>query len=151
MLVELVVNKKIHKIDVEPQEFLLDSLRRLGYLSVKRGCETSSCGLCNVIVDEKPVLSCSMLTVRCNNTMITTIEGIQEEVLILGEYLAKEGADQCGFCSPGLLMTVIAMKKELKNPTIEEIEKYLNSTLCRCTGYKGQLRGIEKYLKEVTC
>lgn len=149
MLVELIVNNRLHKIDVQPDDFLLDSLRKLGYLSVKRGCETSSCGLCNVLVDEKPVLSCTMLTVRCDRKMITTVEGIEKEIFILGEYLAKEGADQCGFCSPGLLMTVIAMKKELLNPNIEEIKNYLNSTLCRCTGYKGQLRGIEKYLKEV--
>jgi carbon-monoxide dehydrogenase small subunit len=78
---------------------------------------------------------------------ITTIEGIQKEAKEFASFLVKEGAEQCGYCSPGFIMTVLAMKKELEQPTEEEILHYLTGNLCRCTGYAGQLRAIKKYLE----
>ncbi|WP_373601122.1 (2Fe-2S)-binding protein [Paraclostridium bifermentans] len=146
MLVELTVNGKKRKVEIEPEEYLVDSLRKLGNLSVKRGCDTGCCGLCSVWIDKKPTLSCSMLTVRALNKEITTIEGLQKEASEFAEILVSEGAEQCGFCSPGFIMTVLAMKDELNNPTEEDIIHYLTGNLCRCTGYMGQLRAIKTYL-----
>lgn len=146
MLVELTVNGKKRKVEIEPEEYLVDSLRKLGNLSVKRGCDTGCCGLCSVWIDKKPTLSCSMITVRALNKEITTIEGLQKEASEFAEILVSEGAEQCGFCSPGFIMTVLAMKDELNNPTEEDIIHYLTGNLCRCTGYMGQLRAIKTYL-----
>lgn len=146
MLVELNVNGKKRKVDIEPEEYLVDSLRKLGNLSVKRGCDTGCCGLCSVWINKRPTLSCATLTVRALNKEITTIEGLEKEVSEFAKILVSEGAEQCGFCSPGFIMTVIAMKEELSNPTEEEIIHYLTGNLCRCTGYMGQLRAIKSYL-----
>jgi carbon-monoxide dehydrogenase small subunit len=135
-------------MEVEQDEMLIDALRRYGYFSVKRGCDTTNCGLCTVWLEEKPVLSCSVLAVKANGKKVTTLEGIQKEAKEFGEFLVREGAEQCGFCSPGFIMTVIAMKKELVNPSEEDIKHYLSGNLCRCTGYMGQLRAIKKFMEE---
>ena len=144
MLVELKVNGRKHKIDIEPDEFLVDTLRKVGNLSVKRGCDTGCCGLCSIWIDKKPTLSCATLTVRALNKEITTIEGLEADEF--ARILIAEGAEQCGFCSPGFIMTVLAMKNELENPSEEEIKHYLTGNLCRCTGYMGQLRAIKTYM-----
>lgn len=146
MLVELKVNGKKHKINIEPEEFLVDTLRKVGNLSVKRGCDTGCCGLCSIWIDQKPTLSCATLTIRALNKDITTIEGLEKEANEFAKILISEGAEQCGFCSPGFIMTVLAMKNELKNPSEEEIKHYLTGNLCRCTGYMGQLRAIKTYM-----
>lgn len=146
MQIELKVNGKKHNLNVSPDEFLLDTLRSTGNFSVKRGCDTTCCGLCTVWVDGKPALSCSVLSIKANGKEITTIEGVQDEASEFAAIFTAEGAEQCGFCSPGFVMTVIAMKKELKDPTDEEIKHYLAGNLCRCTGYMGQLRAVKKYL-----
>ncbi|WP_019229435.1 (2Fe-2S)-binding protein [Sedimentibacter sp. B4] len=146
MQIKLWINNKEFNDDIAPDMLLLDFIRSKGFLSVKRGCETSNCGLCTVMLDNKPVLSCSALAVRANEKHVTTIEGLEKEALEFGGFLADEGAEQCGFCSPGFIMNVLAMKNELKNPSEEEIKKYLEGNLCRCTGYMGQLRAIKKYL-----
>lgn len=147
MQIKLWINDSEYSGDISPDTLLIDFLRDNGYLSVKRGCETSNCGLCTVLLDNKPVLSCSVLAVRANGLHVTTIEGLQKEAAEFGAFLADEGAEQCGFCSPGFIMTVLSMVKELKNPTEDEIKKYLEGNLCRCTGYMGQLRAIRKFLK----
>ena len=147
MEIALNINGKNTVLDVRPDEFLIDTLRKNGCLSVKRGCDTSSCGLCAVWVEEKIVLSCMYLTVRAAGKSITTIEGVEEEAKEFADFLANEGADQCGYCAPGFIMTVLAMKKDLKNPNEEEIIHYLNGNLCRCTGNKGQIRAVKKYLE----
>ncbi len=146
MLVQIKVNGKLIKEDVSCDLLLIDFLRNHGCYSVKRGCETSNCGLCTVWMNEKPVLSCSILAIRANNHSITTLEGLQKEAKIFADFMANEGAEQCGFCSPGLIMNVLAMEKELKNPSEEEIKNYLAGNLCRCTGYMAQMRAITKYL-----
>ena len=121
-------------------------MRRQGCYSVKRGCETSNCGLCTVWLDGTPVLSCSVLAARADGREVTTLEGVEKEAEAFGRFLAQEGAEQCGFCSPGFIMNVLAMERELENPGEEEILEYLSGNLCRCTGYAGQLRAIVKYL-----
>ena len=134
--------------DVAADMLLIDFVRAHGCKSVKRGCETSNCGLCTVFLDEKPVLSCSVPAARVNERHVTTLEGIQDEAEAFGKYLVGEGAEQCGFCSPGLILSVLAMARELQNPTDDEIRHYLAGNLCRCTGYQGQLRAIRRYLTE---
>lgn len=146
MQIKVWINSKLYNEEVEADMLLIDFVRSKGYLSVKRGCETSNCGLCTVWLDGTPVLSCSTLAVRANGKKVTTLEGLQEEVIEFGKFMANEGSEQCGFCSPGFIMNVIAMKRELKNPTDDEIKTYLSGNLCRCTGYMGQLRAIKKYL-----
>jgi carbon-monoxide dehydrogenase small subunit len=149
MQITTVVNKKTFVLDVAPDDMLADALRRNGYLSIRKGCDTSCCGLCTVWVDEKPVLSCTMPAFRAEGKEITTIEGVATEAEKFARILAAEGAEQCGFCSPGFIMTVLAMKKELSQPTEEQIKHYLAGNLCRCTGYMGQMRAVKTYLEVI--
>ena len=146
MQVEFTLNNKKVSFEVEGDEFLADTLRAHGMLSIRKGCDTSCCGLCTVWIDKKPTLSCSVLSIKANGKNIITIEGLQKEAEEFAAVLVAEGAEQCGFCSPGFIMTVLAMKNELINPTEEEIIHYLTCNLCRCTGYMGQLRAVKKYL-----
>lgn len=145
--IQVKINGKQHCDEVAADMLLLDYVRTKGCYSVKRGCETANCGLCTVHLDGTPVLSCSVLAVRANGHAVTTLEGLREEAEEFGAFLADEGAEQCGFCSPGFIMNVLAMVNELENPSQEEIKAYLVGNLCRCTGYMGQLRAIEKFLK----
>lgn len=133
--------------EVEPDTMLLDFLREKGCYSVKCGCETSNCGLCTVLMDGKPVLSCSMLALRAEGKKIVTMEGMQKEAEEFGAFLADEGAEQCGFCNPGFIMNIFAMENELEDPTEEEIKEYLAGNLCRCSGYEGQLRAMEAFIE----
>lgn len=147
MKIEAIINNRPIELDIEYDEFLVDTLRRYGYLSVKKGCDTGTCGLCTVWVDGNPTLSCATLSARVDGKNITTIEGMQKEAREFAEFLVAEGAEQCGFCSPGFIMTVLALKREIESPTEEEIMHYLTGNLCRCTGYVGQLRAVKKYLE----
>ena len=132
--------------DIEPDLLLIDFLRAQGCYSVKRGCDTSNCGLCTVLLNDRPVLSCSVLAVRACNGTVLTLEGLQEEAKPLATFIASQGAEQCGFCNPGFMMNTLALLKEKPNPTDEEIKEFLAGNLCRCSGYEGQLRGIKGYI-----
>lgn len=147
MRVSIMVNGVMVQDDIQESQLLIDFLRDHGYKSVKCGCETTNCGLCTVWMDEKAVLSCSILTARADGHKITTLEGVQEEAKAFADFMAREGAEQCGFCSPGLIMNVLAMRKEIQEYDAEKVSRYLAGNLCRCTGYMGQMRAIEKYLK----
>lgn len=146
MEIKLKLNGKRVTGHVSPDTVLLDFLREKGCLSVKRGCDTSNCGLCTVLMDEKPILSCSALAVRADGHEIYTLEGLQEEASEFIGFIADQGADQCGFCNPGFIMNTIALLRENPNPTDDEIRAFLSGNLCRCSGYDGQLRGIRTYL-----
>ena len=146
MELKLILNGKSVTADVAADTVLLDFVRSQGCFSVKRGCETGNCGLCTVLMDGKPVLSCSTLAARANGHSITTLEGLQEEAADFVGFIADQGADQCGFCNPGLVMNTIALLRENPDPTDDEIRQYLAGNLCRCSGYDGQLRGIRNYL-----
>lgn len=149
MKIKLKLNGQDIERTIEDDKLLIDFLRENGCLSVKRGCETSNCGLCSVIMDDKPVLSCSTLAARADGKQILTLEGLQAEASEFGAFLADQGAEQCGFCSPGIVMSVIAMTRELTDPTDDEISSYLSGNLCRCTGYMGQRRAIRNYLSSM--
>lgn len=146
MEIRFRLNGKQVQAEVRPDTVLLDLVRELGCYSVKRGCETANCGLCTVWLDGKPVLSCSTLALRADGLHVTTLEGLQKEAEEFGMFLAAEGGEQCGFCSPGFIMNVLAMERELKDPTEDEIKEYLAGNLCRCSGYMSQLRAVKKYL-----
>lgn len=146
MEIKLKLNGKAITASVDPDTVLLDFLRTQGCLSVKRGCDTSNCGLCTVMLDGKPILSCSTLTVRADGREIYTLEGLQEEAADFVGFIADQGADQCGFCNPGFVMNTVALLRENPDPTDEEIRAFLAGNLCRCSGYEGQLRGIRNYL-----
>ena len=146
MEIKLKLNGKAITASVEADTVLLDFLREKGCLSVKRGCDTSTCGLCTVLMDGKPILSCSTLAVRADGREIYTLEGLQEEAADFAGFIADQGAEQCGFCNPGFVMNTIALLRENSNPSDDEIRAYLAGNLCRCSGYDGQLRGIRNYL-----
>ena len=147
MEIKFILNGKKMQVDAAPDLLLLDLLREKGCYSVKRGCETANCGLCTVLMDKKPVLSCSMLAVRADGHEIVTLEGMQREAEEFGSFLADQGAEQCGFCNPGFIMNVFAMLEEMKEPTEEEIGEYLAGNLCRWSGFMGQTRSILAFLK----
>lgn len=146
MEIKIKVNGKIIAEHISADLLLIDLLRSHGCYSVKRGCETSNCGLCTVLMDGKPILSCSVLAVRADGHTIQTLEGLQEEAADFIGFIADQGADQCGFCNPGLVMNTIALLRENPDPTDDEIRAFLAGNLCRCSGYDGQLRGIRNYL-----
>ena len=146
MEIKLKLNGKAIAASVEADTVLLDFLREKGCLSVKRGCDTSNCGLCTVLMDGKPILSCSTLAVRADGHEIHTLEGLQAEAADFVGFIADQGADQCGFCNPGFVMNTIALLRENPDPTDDEIRAFLAGNLCRCSGYDGQLRGIRAYL-----
>lgn len=147
MEIKFWLNGKKIQEEIQPDMLLLDLLRERGCYSVKRGCETANCGLCTVLLEEKPVLSCSFLAARADGKHVVTLEGMQKEAEEIGGFLAKQGAEQCGFCNPGFLMNIFAMLKELENPTEAEINEYLAGNLCRCSGFMGQTRSIRNYLE----
>jgi len=146
MEITLTLNEKKRTASVRPDMLLLDFLQEHGCTSVKCGCETSGCGLCTVFLDDKPVLSCSVLAVRADGHRVTTLEGLQEEASAFVGFIADQGADQCGFCNPGFVMNTIALLRENPDPTDDEIRAYLAGNLCRCSGYEGQTRGIRAFL-----
>ena len=146
MKIRLILNGKTVETECEPGMTLYEFVRMQGCLSVKCGCETSNCGLCTVFLDDVPVLSCSVLAARAAGHRVDTLEGLQEEAEEFGAFIADQGAEQCGFCNPGMIMNAIALFRENPDPSDEEIKEYLAGNLCRCSGYEGQLRGIHAFL-----
>ncbi len=148
MKVKIKVNGKLFDKHIPNDMMLIDFLRKYGFYSVKRGCESSNCGLCTVWVDQKPVLSCSYPAARADGHEVTTLEGVLPEAEVFGRVMASMGAEQCGFCSPGFVMAVLALKREIPNPTEEQAREYLAGNLCRCSGYASQMKAVMQYLKE---
>ena len=146
MEIKLNLNGNTIVDNIEPDLSLLELLRKHGCSSVRCGCETSNCGICTVLMDEKPVLSCSILAVRASGHNIETLEGLQEEAKEFIGFIADQGADQCGFCNPGYVINTIALLRENPDPTDDEIKMFLSGNLCRCSGYNSQLRGIRNFL-----
>ena len=147
MEIKINVNGRMITDSVDADMLLIDFLRKHGCYSVKCGCETTNCGLCTVLMDDVPVLSCSVLVLRAQGHKIVTLEGLQEEAKEFIGFIADQGAEQCGFCNPGFIVNTVALLRENPNPTDDEIRAYLVGNLCRCSGYDGQLRGIRAFLE----
>ena len=134
MQITLTLNGVRVSEEIAPDMLLIDFVRAHGCKSVKRGCETSNCGLCTVFMDDKPVLSCSVLAARADGHKITTLEGLQQEAAEFGAFIADQGAEQCGFCNPGFIMNALALFREQPYPTEEQVKEYLAENLNRITG-----------------
>ncbi|RKX75780.1 MAG: (2Fe-2S)-binding protein [Spirochaetes bacterium] len=142
----LEVNGKEYKLTVKPNELLINVLReRLGLMGTKYGCGVGECGACTVLMDGNPVLSCQMLALSASGSKITTIEGIAQNGRLhpLQEAFLDEGAVQCGFCTPGMILSAKALLDKKPNPTDMEIKEAIRGNICRCTGYINILRAIK--------
>ena len=145
-LIELKVNGRSHELDIEPTKLLLDTFRQdLQLTGSKRGCDDSSCGACTVLVDGTPMLSCTMLAASCEGQEITTVEGVSEHgsLAAIQKAYGDWGGAQCGYCTPGFMMTVKHLLAVNANPTEEEVRSALSSNLCRCTGYSQMYQAIK--------
>jgi aerobic-type carbon monoxide dehydrogenase small subunit (CoxS/CutS family) len=135
----LTVNGIAYPVDVEPHRSLLWTLRHeLGLTGSKEGCDDSECGACMVLIDGRPVNSCSYLALQADGQEITTVEGLANgsELNSLQEAFLQEGGVQCGFCTPGMLISATALLRENATPTEDEVRLALSGNLCRCTGYQ---------------
>jgi aerobic carbon-monoxide dehydrogenase small subunit len=145
-LIELRVNGRSYELAIEPSKLLLDTLRQdLDLTGSKRGCDDSSCGACTVQIDGIPMLSCTMLAASCEGQEITTVEGVGEHgsLAAIQKAYGDWGGSQCGFCTPGFMMTVKHLLAHNSDPTDAEIRTALSSNLCRCTGYSQMYQAIK--------
>ena len=147
MMVDFVLNGKAVSCEAPANVILLDLLRReLGILSVKRGCEQGECGACTVLLDGRPVNSCMVLAARIQGREVTTIEGLRNEPVMaaLRKAFMEGGAVQCGFCTPGMLISAYALLRDNPSPTPHEAKTAIDGNICRCTGYTLPIEGILK-------
>jgi carbon-monoxide dehydrogenase small subunit len=147
MLVKFRLNGKEVEVDASPNEILLDTLRlKLDVRSVKRGCERGECGTCTVLLNGDPVTSCLILTPQVDGAEVITVEGLENDPKFkeLVENFVNEGAIQCGFCTPGFLLTAYAAMVKQKIKTLEDVRKSLEGNLCRCTGYVKIIEAVAK-------
>lgn len=147
-VINMKVNGKPVEIAVDDRESLADVLRnRLGLTSVKKGCEVGECGACTVLIDGEAVNTCIYLAVWADNKSILTVEGLKGkngELSIVQQAFIDEAAVQCGFCTPGLIMTAVEIVGKGKRYTRDELRKLISGHLCRCTGYENILNAVEK-------
>ncbi len=145
MKVSFILNGEPVTVDVKPNEILLDTLRlKLNIKSVKRGCERAECGACTVLVDGRPTYSCNLLTAQVEGKEVTTLEGLRDDPIVkeLTSKFVELGAIQCGFCTPGFIITAYALLKSCKELTPENVKKMLEGNICRCTGYKKIIEAV---------
>jgi len=142
--IRLTLNKAEHDVEAAPLERLLDLVRRLGATDVKEGCGEGECGACTVLLDGRPVPSCLVLARQADGAEVTTVSGLSAEGLdAVQQALLDAGAVQCGFCTPGIVLTARALLNENPAPTREEIKAALAGNLCRCTGYARIVDAVE--------
>jgi carbon-monoxide dehydrogenase small subunit len=149
-LIELRINGRTHELAIEPNKLLLDLLRQdLGLTGSKRACDDSSCGSCTVQVDGVPMLSCTILAASCEGQEITTVEGLADHggLAALQKAYGDFGGAQCGFCTPGFMMTVKWLLANNPDPSEQEIREALSSNLCRCTGYSQMYQAIRAVIQ----
>jgi carbon-monoxide dehydrogenase small subunit len=147
MRIEFTLNGRRRQFDVEPNQLLINLLRGKMHLTgTKYGCGIGMCGACTVLIDGEPVLSCLTLAADVHGKDVKTIEGLTEggRLDILQESFLEEGAVQCGYCTPGFIMTSEALLKENPEPSEEEIREYLKGNLCRCTGYVNIIKAVKR-------
>ncbi len=145
--IELNVNGLVYDVVVTPNEILADVLRnKLNLIGTKKGCGQGDCGTCTVIINGKPCLSCITLAVSCQGKKILTIEGMEKdgELHPIQKSFVRHGAVQCGFCTPGMVLSSKALLDENPNPSEEEIKRALEGNLCRCTGYTKIIEAVQK-------
>jgi aerobic-type carbon monoxide dehydrogenase small subunit (CoxS/CutS family) len=148
---KLEINGEETEVETKEAALLLDVLREgLGLTGTKRGCETSHCGACTVLLEGMAVHSCVVLAARCEGKEITTVEGLTEggELNRLQRLFLKHGALQCGYCTPGMLMAATAILRRNPRPSLEETKVGLDGNLCRCTGYTGIFDAIQAHAQE---
>ena len=152
-IIEMTVNGRRQQVPYDTRESLADTLRhRLGLTSVKKGCEAGECGACTVLVDGRAVNSCVYLTAWCAGHSVLTVEGItgpNGELSPIQQAFVDECAVQCGFCTPGLIMTAVEIVGTGKRYNREELRKLITGHLCRCTGYENILNAMERIMEEV--
>ena len=151
-ILRMTVNNKPVEVAVDPRESLADTLReRLGLTSVKKGCEVGECGACTVLVDGTAIDSCIYLSVWADGKTILTVEGLQNEngeLTPLQKAFVEEAAVQCGFCTPGIIMSAVEIVGSGKQYTRDELRKLISGHLCRCTGYENILNAVERAVNE---
>jgi aerobic-type carbon monoxide dehydrogenase small subunit (CoxS/CutS family) len=144
-VITLKVNGDDHEVLISPNQTLLEVLRdKLGLMGTKRGCDLGACGACTVLIDGEAYLSCILLAMDATEKEIVTIEGLSEtgELHPLQQSFVEVGGLQCGFCTPGIVMTAKAILDEEPNPTEESVKKKMAGNLCRCTGYKKVIEAV---------
>jgi carbon-monoxide dehydrogenase small subunit len=147
VLIELYVNQHQYRLTVKPSATLLDVLRQdLGLKGTKRGCDQGHCGACTVILNGRAVLACTLLAAQADGKSITTIEGLSsgDQLHPLQEAFVEEGAVQCGFCTPGMILSAKALLDEAAEPSEQEIREAISGNLCRCTGYVKIVKAVQK-------
>jgi carbon-monoxide dehydrogenase small subunit len=150
--VSFTVNGRIHELEVEPHELLLDVIRdRLELTGAKRSCDVQVCGACTVLLDGRPVSSCTVPAFEARGREVLTIEGVARNGKLhpLQEAFIEKGGLQCGFCTPGMILTAKVLLDENPEPTEEEIIHFMNGNLCRCTGYKKIIESIMAAAKKM--
>ncbi|MCD6472668.1 (2Fe-2S)-binding protein [Candidatus Aerophobetes bacterium] len=143
--IQLKVNGEEYKLEVKSNDTLLDVIRdRLSLTGTKRGCDTGDCGACTVLLEGKPVNSCLVLAIEADGKEVITIEGLTKEgkLDLVQEAFIEQGAIQCGFCTPGMVLSAKALLDENRNPTESEIKTAIAGNLCRCTGYVKIVKAI---------
>ena len=150
--IEVVVNGERHRAEVEPRLLLVHFLReRLGLTGTHIGCDTTSCGACTVLLDGVPVKSCTMFAVQATGRELTTVEGLRRDAALhpIQQGFKEEHGLQCGFCTPGMMLTSAALLEENPNPSEDEIRWALSGNICRCTGYQNIVRAVQWAAREI--
>jgi len=150
--ISLTVNGTLREIEVEPHELLLDVIRdRLGLTGAKRSCDVQVCGACTLLLDGRPVSSCTLLAIEARGREVLTIEGLARNGKLhpLQEAFIEHGGFQCGFCTPGMILTAKTLLDENPDPNEEEIIQFMQGNLCRCTGYKKIIESIMAAAKKM--
>ena len=150
-VIEMTINGEKRQIAVDDRESLLDTLRNLGFTSVKKGCEVGECGACTVLVNGEAVDSCIYLTMWAAGKSVMTVEGLKGpngELSPIQRAFIEEAAVQCGFCTPGIIMSAVEIVGSGRTYTRDELRKLISGHLCRCTGYQNILNAVERAVNE---
>lgn len=144
--VALEINGRVYDLVISHRDLLVDVLRKkLGLIGTKKGCGNGDCGACTVLVEGEPTLSCLTLAITCNGKKITTVEGLAQggQLHPIQEAFINHGAIQCGYCTPGMIMSAKGLLDKNPKPTLDEIKVAISGNLCRCTGYKRIVEAIQ--------